>query len=138
MRHKSMPETEPATQVVKNIRRATRRLLLGRQARIILDPIAGRRAEAGFGGSNGSVAGLSVTHDRVKLLIRLMIEGSDIARPPHHRPPDEAVHGSRPPDGFRKTRRRRGLPSVGRRPPPSACPRRILILIDAASSTFSS
>jgi hypothetical protein len=30
--------------------------------------------------------------DRVKLLIRLMNEGSDIARPPHHRPPDEAGH----------------------------------------------
>jgi hypothetical protein len=30
--------------------------------------------------------------DRVKHLIRLEIEGSDIARPSHHRPPDEAVH----------------------------------------------
>jgi len=32
---------------------------LGWQARIVLDPVAGRRAEAGFGGSNGSVVGLS-------------------------------------------------------------------------------
>jgi hypothetical protein len=30
--------------------------------------------------------------DRVKCLIRLEIEGSAIARPSHHRPPDEAVH----------------------------------------------
>jgi hypothetical protein len=29
MRQKSVPEKEPATQVVKNIRRATRRHLLG-------------------------------------------------------------------------------------------------------------
>src|SRR5712691_13105618 len=41
---------------------ATRRLLLGWQARIILDPVAGRRAEAGFGGGNGNVVGLSGTH----------------------------------------------------------------------------
>ena len=41
---------------------ATRRLLLGWQARIILDPVAGRRAEAGLGGGDGSVVGLSVTH----------------------------------------------------------------------------
>src|SRR5665811_921766 len=36
--------------------------------------------------------GLAVVSDRVKLLIRLRIEGSDIARPPHHRPPDEVLH----------------------------------------------
>jgi hypothetical protein len=30
---------------------------LGWQARIILDPIAGRRAQAGFGGSNGGLVG---------------------------------------------------------------------------------
>ena len=35
---------------------------------------------------------LAVVSDRVKLLIRLTNEGSDLARPPHHRPPDEAVH----------------------------------------------
>jgi hypothetical protein len=35
---------------------------------------------------------LAVVSDRVKHLIRLEIEGSDIARPSHHRPPDEAVH----------------------------------------------
>src|SRR5438105_4833147 len=34
---------------------ATRRLLPGWQARVILDPVTGRRAEAGFGGSNRSV-----------------------------------------------------------------------------------
>jgi hypothetical protein len=48
---------------------ATRRLLLGWQARIILDPIAGRRAEAGFGGSNGGVVGLSVTHVQPHLVV---------------------------------------------------------------------
>ena len=35
---------------------------------------------------------LAAVSDRVKVLIRLIIEGSDLARPPHHRPPDEAVH----------------------------------------------
>ena len=48
---------------------ATRRLLLGRQERIILDPVAGRRAEAGFGGSNGSVVGLSGTHVQPHLVV---------------------------------------------------------------------
>jgi hypothetical protein len=41
---------------------ATQRLLPGWQARIILDPVAGRRAEAGFGGGNGRLVGLSATH----------------------------------------------------------------------------
>src|SRR5450631_2350592 len=36
--------------------------------------------------------GLAVVSDWVKYLIRLEIEGSAIARPSHHRPPDEAVH----------------------------------------------
>ena len=48
---------------------ATRRLLLGWQARIVLDPVAGRRAEAGFGGGNGSVVGLSVTHVQPHLVV---------------------------------------------------------------------
>jgi len=48
---------------------ATRCLLLGWQARIILDPVAGRRAEAGFGGSNGSVVGLSGTHVQPHLVV---------------------------------------------------------------------
>ena len=48
---------------------ATRRLLLGWQARIILDPVAGRRAEAGFGGGNGSIVGLSVTHVQPHLVV---------------------------------------------------------------------
>src|SRR6266700_6096386 len=34
--------------------------------------------------------GLAVVSDWVKCLIRLEIEGSAIARPSHHRPPDEA------------------------------------------------
>ena len=49
---------------------ATRRLLLGWQTRIILDPVAGRRAEAGFGGSKGSVVGLSGTHVQPHLVVR--------------------------------------------------------------------
>lgn len=48
---------------------ATRRLLLGWQARIILDPVAGRRVEAGFGGGNGSVVGLSATHVQPHLVV---------------------------------------------------------------------
>jgi hypothetical protein len=48
---------------------ATRRLLLGWQARIILDPVAGRCADAGFGGSNGSVVGLSETHVQPHLVV---------------------------------------------------------------------
>src|SRR5258707_9654814 len=47
---------------------ATRRLLLGWQARIILDPVTGRRAEAGFG-SNRSVVGLSGTHVQPHLVV---------------------------------------------------------------------
>jgi len=48
---------------------ATRRLLLGWQARIILDPVAGRRAEAGLGGGDGSVVGLSATHAQPHLVV---------------------------------------------------------------------
>jgi hypothetical protein len=48
---------------------AARRLLLGWQARIILDPVAGRRAEASFGGSNGSVVGSSGTHVQPHLVV---------------------------------------------------------------------
>jgi hypothetical protein len=57
---------------------ATRRLLLGWQARIILDPVAGRRAEAGFGGSNGSVVGLSVTHVQPHLVVGDMEAGQGL------------------------------------------------------------
>jgi hypothetical protein len=45
------------------------RPVLVREARIILDPVAGRRAEAGFGGSNGSVVGLSGTHVQPHLVV---------------------------------------------------------------------
>ena len=48
---------------------ATRRLLLGWQARIVLDPVAGRCAEACFGGSNRRVVGLSVTHVQPHLVV---------------------------------------------------------------------
>src|SRR5215470_5687288 len=48
---------------------AARRLLLGWQARIILDPVTGRRAEAGFGGSNDSVVGPSGTHVQPHLVV---------------------------------------------------------------------
>jgi hypothetical protein len=48
---------------------ATPRFPSGWQARIILDPVAGRRAEAGFGGSNGSVVGLSVNHVQPHLVV---------------------------------------------------------------------
>src|ERR1019366_8171904 len=41
---------------------ATRRFLLRGQPRIILNPVAGCLAEAGLGGSNGGIVGLSVTH----------------------------------------------------------------------------
>jgi hypothetical protein len=39
------------------------------QARIILDPVAGRRAEAGFGGSSGCVAGLLANHVQPHLVV---------------------------------------------------------------------
>ena len=48
---------------------ATRRLLLGWQTWIVLDPIAGRGAEAGLGGGNGGVVGLSVTHVQPHLVV---------------------------------------------------------------------
>jgi hypothetical protein len=48
---------------------AARRLLPGWQARIILDPVAGRCAEGGFGGSNGSLVGLSGTHVKPHLVV---------------------------------------------------------------------
>jgi hypothetical protein len=48
---------------------ATQRLLLGWQARIILDPVAGRCAEARFGGSDGNVVGLSGTHVQPHLVV---------------------------------------------------------------------
>ena len=57
---------------------ATRRLLPGWQARIILDPVAGRRAEAGFGGSNGSVVGLSGTHVQPHLVVDDMEAGQGL------------------------------------------------------------
>jgi hypothetical protein len=46
-----------------------RRFLPGWQVRIILDPVAGRRVETGFGGNNGSVVGLSVTHVQPHLVV---------------------------------------------------------------------
>src|SRR5262249_40402702 len=49
---------------------ATRRLPLRWQARIILDPVASRGAEASFGGSNGSIVDLSVTHVQPHLVVR--------------------------------------------------------------------
>ena len=48
---------------------ATRHFLPGWQARIILDPVAARRAEAGFGGSSGSVVGLSANHVQPHLVV---------------------------------------------------------------------
>src|SRR5829696_5439428 len=69
----------PPNKVVKIVRSAsricparapaTRHLLPGWQARIILDPLAGRRAESGLGGSNGSVVGLSETHVQPHLVV---------------------------------------------------------------------
>ena len=57
--------------IAKRIRpsSATRNLFPGRQPWIILNPVAGRRAEAGFGGRNGSVVGLSVTHVQPHLVV---------------------------------------------------------------------
>jgi hypothetical protein len=48
---------------------ATRRLLPGWQARIVLDPVAAHRAEAGFGGRNGRLVGLSATHVQPHLVV---------------------------------------------------------------------
>jgi len=57
---------------------ATRRFLPGWQARIILDPVAGRRAETGFGGSYGSVVGLSVTHVQPHLVVGYVEAGQGL------------------------------------------------------------
>ena len=57
---------------------ATRNLLPGRQPRIILDPVAGRCAEAGFGGRNGSIVGLSVTHVQPHLVVGDVEAGQDL------------------------------------------------------------
>jgi hypothetical protein len=56
----------------------TRCLLPGWRARIILDPVAGRCAEAGFGGSNGSVVGLSGTHVQPHLVVDDMEAGQGL------------------------------------------------------------
>src|SRR4029077_14833139 len=48
---------------------ATRRFLLRRQPRIILDAEAGCPAEPGLGGSNGGIFGLSVNHVQPHLVV---------------------------------------------------------------------
>ena len=48
---------------------AALRRFLRRQARILLDPVAGRGAEAGLGGSDGRVVGLSVNHVKPHLVV---------------------------------------------------------------------
>jgi hypothetical protein len=48
---------------------ATRHLLPGWQARIIFDPVAGRRAETGLGGSSCCVVGLSANHVQPHLVV---------------------------------------------------------------------
>ena len=47
----------------------TRRFLLRGQPRIILNPVAGCLAEAGLGGSNGSIVGLSAIHVKPHLVV---------------------------------------------------------------------
>src|ERR1700693_1570427 len=48
---------------------ATRGFLLRGQPRIILNPIAGCPAEAGLGGSNGGILGVSVSHVQPHLVV---------------------------------------------------------------------
>jgi hypothetical protein len=48
---------------------ATRGFLLRWQPRIILNPIAGCPAEAGLGGSNGGILGVSVSHVQPHLVV---------------------------------------------------------------------
>jgi hypothetical protein len=48
---------------------SARRLFLGGQTRIVLDPVAGRGAEAGLGGGNSGVVGLSETHIQPHLMV---------------------------------------------------------------------
>ena len=48
---------------------ATWRLLLRGQPRIILDAVAGCPAEAGLGGSNGGILGVSVSHVQPHLVV---------------------------------------------------------------------
>src|SRR6266851_657139 len=48
---------------------ASRRFLLRRQPRIILDAVAGCPAEAGLGGSNGGIFAMSVSHIQPHLVV---------------------------------------------------------------------
>jgi len=80
----------------------TRHLLLRRQPRIVLDPIARRRRDTRFGGGDGGLVALSETHVQPHLvvgdvtagqvLILLSCEEPDPC-PNRSRPPDSAVHG---------------------------------------------
>src|SRR5208282_2180397 len=101
---------------------------------IILNPVAGCRAKAGLGGSNGGIVGLSVTQvqphlvvgdveagqclipQRLRRIITLTQSLTTARRAPKNPPPGLDC-------------RRSGYARL-----PSAHPRRILILIDAALS----
>ena len=57
---------------------ATWRFLLRGQPRIIPDPVAGRPAEAGLGGSNGGIVGMSESHEQPDLVVGDMEAGQDL------------------------------------------------------------
>ena len=114
---------------------AARRLLLRGQARIGLDPVAGRGREAGLGGGRRRrVVGLSETHVQPHLVVG-DVEAGQTSDP-------SIVETNQKLDPVlldRQTGLENAPPGLGCRRsgyalPPSAHPRRILILIDAALS----
>ena len=96
---------------------ATRRFLLRGQPRIILNPVAGCRAEAGLGGSNGGIVGLSVTHVQPHLMVGDVEAGQCLIpqRSETNQKLDPVAHDRQ--TGSEKPAAGAGLPSVGLRPP---------------------
>src|ERR1700693_5169532 len=76
---------------------ASRRFLLRRQPRIILDAVAGCPAEAGLGGSNGGIFAMSVNHVQPHLVVGDVKAGQYLI--PQFRDESDTWPGrSRPPD----------------------------------------
>ena len=98
-------------------------------------PVAGCRAEAGLGGSNGGIVDLSVTHVQPHLVVG-DVEAGQCLFPQRLRPDQnlDPATAHDPQDGFQKPAAEAGPPSVSLRPPSvSASPGAYLILIDALS-----
>src|SRR3990172_1652076 len=92
------------------------RLLLGGQARLILDPIPSRGAEAGFGGSDGRGVCLSETHVQPHLVV-VDVEAGQALIPRRLRRIRSLTPSCSTARRVRKRTAGGGLPSVGLRPP---------------------